>query len=245
MSKRTRSMESEAGLNGFTTPSTWSTPLSSAPPSCQHELGDANHNNEMTHPRARMEDGHDFYVPDAGCPESIDAWAAGLWRLDEFNQAFFDRDFTLYDSQDSIASSDSQQDTPLALPHQQSLATAQAHILHAPPITVTPPSSQETSTTSARSISPPQRRRRAVRPRHPCSTLGCNKTFSRASDLDRHRRNVHCESKEYYECCSHRCLYRTRRKDKVQEHCQKVHAHTRGAEVFTVVPDDDDDDDDV
>jgi len=30
-----------------------------------------------------MEDGHDFYVPDADCPESIDAWAAGLWRLDE------------------------------------------------------------------------------------------------------------------------------------------------------------------
>lgn len=243
-------MESEAGLNGFTTPSTWSTPLSSAPPSCQHELGDANHNKEMTHPRARMEDGHDCYVPDADCTESIDAWAAGLWRLDEFDQALFDRDFTLYDSQDSIASSDYQQDTPLALPQQQSLATVQAHILHAPPITVTPPSSQGTSTTPARSISPPQRRQRAVRPRHRCNTRGCNKTFSRASDLDRHRRNVHCESKEYYECCSRRCLYRTRRKDKIQEHCQKVHAHTRGVEVFTVVPDDDDDadnddDDDV
>ena len=184
-----------------------------------------------------------------------------LTDSDVVNPNSFDQDFVLYDSQDSTVSNDWQQDVTHAqhvLLHGQSLAAAEARTLLTPSITISPPVYEENKLSSrrrapkhtthtrvavhgesTRSIPLPQRRRRAERPRLPCSTAGCQKTFTRASDLDRHLRVIHSQGIEYYECSSHRCLYRTRRKDKMQEHCQKVHAHVRGAEMYAVVPDGD------
>lgn len=78
---------------------------------------------------------------------------------------------------------------------------------------------------------PPSRRR----PRHYCDMDACKerrKSFSRAADLTRHQDAVHGHSSVRYLCSTKPCNYHCLRRDKMKEHCQKMHDQSRGEERF-------------
>ncbi|EME43987.1 hypothetical protein DOTSEDRAFT_71704 [Dothistroma septosporum NZE10] len=71
------------------------------------------------------------------------------------------------------------------------------------------------------------------RKRHECPD--CNKSCIRPSDLLRHMQDVHGLAEQYYQCEVQSCTYNTRRKDKMKEHCRKMHKHKKGVETFATV----------
>ena len=78
---------------------------------------------------------------------------------------------------------------------------------------------------------PPSRRR----PRHYCKEYACKgrrKSFSRPADLIRHQDAVHGQSSVRYFCSTKPCTYHCLRRDKMKEHCQKMHDDNRGVEKF-------------
>ncbi|KAF2164084.1 hypothetical protein M409DRAFT_56804 [Zasmidium cellare ATCC 36951] len=74
------------------------------------------------------------------------------------------------------------------------------------------------------------------KPRHDCKLGKCSRSFGRNSDLVRHQQDWHGLSDKFYECEADACLYRTRRNDKMKEHCQRMHGHLKGTESFSVIP---------
>ncbi|CAK1363123.1 unnamed protein product [Cercospora beticola] len=77
------------------------------------------------------------------------------------------------------------------------------------------------------------------RPRHYCDIDSCQrlrKSFSRPSDLIRHQHAVHGQSSIRYLCSSRTCNYYCLRKDKMKEHCQRMHDQTRGDEQYGCEP---------
>ncbi|PIA93646.1 hypothetical protein CB0940_04759 [Cercospora beticola] len=234
-SNRMHISETEAGLDSFDDMSTWEQLALSSFQSDVTYLGDDTMG--MTQPHIPVNNTHGLRGLGTEVVENIGAWTGGTTAScrDQFepDAAWFNQDFTLYGNLDAL---------PQFPAQSASRAAEQAAVLLAPSITLTPPSSSASdSPTSnkkakhARSIPRTQPKKRASRPAIPCSITGCQKTFTRASDLDRHVRNVHGQSSQHYSCVIHRCLYRTRRKDKMQEHCQKVHAYAKGAETFDTI----------
>lgn len=79
---------------------------------------------------------------------------------------------------------------------------------------------------------PPNRRR----PRYFCDMDACKerrKSFSRPADLTRHQDAVHGHSSVRYLCSTRPCAYHCLRRDKMKEHCQKMHDQRRGQEQFS------------
>lgn len=85
---------------------------------------------------------------------------------------------------------------------------------------------------------PPLTRSKAAhlkqKPRHPCTETSCMKDFARTADVRRHVSDVHQHSDRHYECDRDLCPRKTRRLDKMREHCRKVHKQERGEESFSV-----------
>lgn len=73
------------------------------------------------------------------------------------------------------------------------------------------------------------------KPRHHCKLGKCGRSFGRNSDLVRHHKDWHGLSDKIYQCEVDACLHRTRRNDKMKEHCQKMHGHLKGSESFATV----------
>lgn len=82
--------------------------------------------------------------------------------------------------------------------------------------------------------SPPRRRARRSQQIHHCPT--CQRPFTRAGDLERHRRDVHSLGDRRYECHAGPGCYSSRRCDKMKEHCQKRHGQARGYERYFETP---------
>ncbi|KAK4498825.1 hypothetical protein PRZ48_009335 [Zasmidium cellare] len=72
------------------------------------------------------------------------------------------------------------------------------------------------------------------KPRHHCKLGKCSRSFGRNSDLVRHQQDWHGLSDKVFVCEADACLHRTRRNDKMKEHCQKMHGHLKGTEKFSV-----------
>ena len=68
--------------------------------------------------------------------------------------------------------------------------------------------------------------------RHVCSEVSCGKSFNRSGDLQRHILSMHGWGRRY-ECRFPRCDHETTRKDKMKEHCRKMHGQPKGFEQFT------------
>ncbi|KAF2217446.1 hypothetical protein CERZMDRAFT_92096 [Cercospora zeae-maydis SCOH1-5] len=233
--------ETEAGLDSFDAMSPWSAHVATALSSFQSDMAYAADDTfGVTQSDMAVNEVQGLLGLGAECVDNIGTWTDGLQtsHRDQFepDPAWFTQDFTVYASPGTLQH----------FPNQTaSRAIEGAAVLLAPSIVLSPPVSSASHTPlpnkkvkHTRSIPRAPSRKRSSRPAIPCSVTACQKTFTRASDLDRHVRNVHGQSNEHYSCVSHRCLYRTRRKDKMQEHCQKVHAYARGAESFDTIAED-------
>lgn len=76
-----------------------------------------------------------------------------------------------------------------------------------------------------------------TRPRVPCDIAGCDLTFPRTWELNRHKTTVHGLSTRHYHCGEPTCEYHYGRADKVRHHCRKSHRHARGNEHFLAIQD--------
>ena len=71
------------------------------------------------------------------------------------------------------------------------------------------------------------------RPRVSCTSPGCLETFSRSTDMRRHRVRHNFDADLYV--CSAGHDYSSLRLDKIREHCRTKHGHAQGNEQFLVI----------
>ncbi|KAM3420312.1 hypothetical protein BST61_g3596 [Cercospora zeina] len=233
--------ETDAGLDSSDPMSSWSAYMATALSSFQSDMPYAADGAfPMTQSYMAVNDVPGLQGLSTECVDNVGTWADVTTSSHrdqlEPDPAWFNQDFPLFANQDAL------QHFPIQT---ASRAVEEAAALLAPSIVLTPPSSSAPGAPSPNQRARPTRSipralsaRGSSRPAITCSVTACESTFTRASDLDRHIRNVHGQSNEHYSCVIHRCLYRTRRKDKMQEHCQKVHGYARGAEIFDTIAED-------
>ncbi|KAK5703862.1 hypothetical protein LTR97_002875 [Elasticomyces elasticus] len=71
-----------------------------------------------------------------------------------------------------------------------------------------------------------------AQPRQYCPVPGCEKSFQRTFELQRHQATYHGMGTAHFHCLEASCGYQSLRFDKIREHCHEKHGQRRGEEQF-------------